>query len=307
VVAAVEETIPLFPRRRLLGSASGGATSIRRGGRADIASSRPYQPGDPLRAIDWNASARLSSARQSDEFIVRERFAEEMPTVVLVADRRPEMALYGAQLPFLSKPAAMRAAARILVASAVAQRALVAYLDHETWEPPRPQADVWSTTPQERVDAYLDGDFSAPEGTVQRSLEFLADVRSSLPLGSFVFVLSDFIALTPLGTWAYAVNHGWDVVPVIIQDPVWEQSFPQIDGVLISLADARRGRARRVRLDADEVAARRAENEARLAALQHGFLRLDLDPVLVSHHDESLVHATLLAWTQTRMTAKRGR
>ena len=304
MVAALEETIPLFPRRRLLGSASGSATSIRRGGRADIASSRPYQPGDPLRAIDWNASARLSSARQSDEFIVRERFAEEMPTVVLVADRRPEMALYGAELPFLSKPAAMRAAARILVASAVAQRALVAYVDHATWEPPRPYADVWSTTPQERVDAYLDGDFSAPEDTVQRSLEFLADVRSSVPLGSFVFVLGDFIAPTPPGVWAYAVNHGWDVVPVIIQDPVWEQSFPQIDGVLISLADTRRGRTRRVRLDADEVTARRAENEGRLAALQRDFLRLDLDPVLVSDDDQSVVHATLLAWTQTRMAAK---
>jgi hypothetical protein len=214
------------------------------------------------------------------------------------------MALYGAELPWLSKPAAMRAATHILAASAIAQRAPVAYLDHETWEPPRAHVDAWSTTPQDRVNAHLDGGFSAPADTVQRSLEFLADVRSSVPLGSFVFVLSDFTAPTPVAAWAYVVNHGWDVVPVIIQDPVWEQSFPQIDGVVVSLADARRGHTRRVRLGADEVAARRAENEGRLAALRRDFLRLDLDPVLVSDDDRSVVHATLLAWTQTRMTAK---
>jgi uncharacterized protein (DUF58 family) len=303
-VTAVAETIPLFPRRRLLGSASGGATSIRRGGRADVASSRPYHPGDPLRAIDWKSSARLSSARNRDEFIVRERFAEEMPTVVLVVDRRPEMALYDDGLPWLSKPAAMRAAARILSASAVAQRALVAYVDDTTWEPPRAQASVWSTTLEQRVDDYLGGEFAAPDDTVQRSLEFLGDVRGSVPLGSFIFVLSDFIAPTPIRAWAHVVDHGWDVVPVIVQDPVWEQSFPQIDGVLVSLADARGGGTRRVRLDADEVAARRAENEARLAALRSGFLRLDLDPVLLSDDTEAAVHGTLLAWTHTRSGGK---
>ncbi|HEU5213138.1 MAG TPA: DUF58 domain-containing protein [Gaiellaceae bacterium] len=303
-MTATAETIPLFPRRRLLGSASGGSTSIRRGGRADVASSRPYHPGDPLRAIDWKSSARLSSARARDEFIVRERFAEELPTVVLVVDRRPEMALYDEELPWLSKPAAMRAAARILAASAVSQRALVAYVDDATWEPPRAQANVWSTTLEERVDAYLDGEFAAPENTVQRSLEFLGDVRGSLPIGTFVFVLSDFTAPTPIRAWAHVVDYGWDVIPVIVQDPVWEQSFPQIDGVLVSLADARGRHTRRVRLDTDEVAARRAENQARLASLRSGFLRLDLDPVLLSDDEEGAVHATLLAWTQTRVTAK---
>jgi uncharacterized protein (DUF58 family) len=304
VVSAVADTIPLFPRRRLLGSASGGATSVRRGGGTDIASSRPYHPGDPLRTIDWKSSARLSSARQSDEFIVRERFADEIPTLVLVVDRRPEMALYDAALPWLSKPLAVRAAARILAASAVAQRASVGYVDHTTWVPPRARSDVWSTAPYERVVAYLGGEFSAPEDTVERSLDFLSDVRSSVPLGSFVFVLSDFAAATPVAAWAHAVDHGWDVVPVIIQDPTWEQSFPQIDGVVITLADAHDGRPRPVRLDADEVAARRADNEARLAELQRDFLRLDLDPVLLSDDDESVVHGTLLEWTQMRMGAR---
>jgi uncharacterized protein (DUF58 family) len=304
VVAETAEAIPLYPRRRLLGSASGGAQSIRRGGRSDIASSRPYRPGDHFRTIDWKSSARLSSARSSDEFIVRERFADEMPTVVIVVDRRPEMALYPKDLPWLEKPAAMRAAARILVASALNQRALVAYLDDETWEPPRAQASVWRAGLQERLEGYLRDSFDAPADTVQRSLEFLATVRTSVPLGSFVFVLSDFLTPTPADCWAHIVDFGWDVVPVIVQDPLWEQSFPQIDGVLISLADARGRRLRRVRLSADEVARRRREHEARLAEVRRDFLRLDLDPVIVSDDDESAVHATLLAWSHERLSAR---
>jgi hypothetical protein len=308
VASAIAEAIPLYPRRRLLGSAYGVATSVRRGGRADIASSRPYRPGDHFRTIDWKSSARLSSARQSDEFVVRERFADEMPTVVIVVDRRPEMALYPSDLPWLEKPAALRAAARVLVASALNQRALVAYLDDTRWEPPNAQASAWSGGLQERLDTFFDdaptGGFDAPQDTVERSLEFLVTQRSSLPIGTFVFVLSDFIAPTPPQAWAHAVDHGWDVVPVIVQDPLWEQSFPQIDGVLLSLDDARGTAPRRVRLGADEVAAQRAENESRLMEIREHFIRLDLDPVVVSVDEEAAVHATLLEWTQARLSSR---
>jgi uncharacterized protein (DUF58 family) len=304
VSPAIAEAIPLYPRRRLLGSAYGVATSVRRGGRADIASSRPYRPGDHFRTIDWKSSARLSSSRQSDEFVVRERFADEMPAVVVVVDRRPEMALYPPDLPWLQKPAALRAAARVLVASALNQRALVAYLDDTRWEPPSAQASAWSGGLQERLDMFFDAGFDAPEDTVERSLDFLVSQRSSLPIGSFVFVLSDFIAPTPPEAWAHAVDHGWDVVPVIIQDPLWEQSFPQIDGVLISLEDARGTGPRRVRLGADEVAAQRAENESRLMEIREHFIRLDLDPIVLSVDDEDAVHATLLEWTQARLSSR---
>jgi uncharacterized protein (DUF58 family) len=304
VDAAIAEAIPLYPRRRLLGSAYGGATSLRRGGRADIASSRPYQPGDHFRTIDWKASARLSSARNSDEFVVRERFADEMPCVVIVVDRRPEMALYPADLPWLEKPAALRAAARVLVASALDQRALIAYLDDKRWEPPSAQVSAWRAGLAERLDTFLAEDFDAPQDTVDTSLDFLSTVQSSVPIGSFVFVLSDFIAPTRPEAWARTVEHGWDVVPVIIQDPVWEQSFPPIDGVMVGFADAAGARTRRVRLSPDEVAARRAENESRLTEIRRQFVRLELDPVVVSVDEPAAVHATLLDWTQARLSSR---
>ncbi len=96
VSGATDLTFPLVPRRRLIGLAFGAVTSVRRGTGSDVASSRPYQPGDDVDTIDWAASARLSSARGTDEFIVRERYAEEAPRVVIVADRRPAMSLYPA-------------------------------------------------------------------------------------------------------------------------------------------------------------------------------------------------------------------
>jgi hypothetical protein len=317
VVATPTDVIPLQPRRRLLGTASGGSTSLRRGGRADVASSRPYRPGDHFRTIDWKASARLSSARQDDEFIVRERFAEEIPAVVIVVDRRPEMALYPSELPWLQKPAAVHAAARVLVASALNQRSLVSYLDFAThpgdtsagtpfWEPPRAQSNVWRAGLRERLDDYLAREFDAPGDNVARALAFLATVRSAIPIGSFVFVLSDFIEPTPAELWGQAVARGWDVVPVIVQDPVWEQSFPQIDGVVMSIADARGGSPRPVRLDAREVEERRRSNSARLELRQRDFVRLGLDPVLISDDADHAVHAALLAWAQARLGAGRG-
>jgi hypothetical protein len=317
VVATTADAIPLYPRRRLLGTASGGPTSLRRGGRADVASSRPYRPGDHFRTIDWKSSARLSSARQSDEFIVRERFAEEMPAVVIVVDRRPEMALYPEDLPWLHKPAAVRAAADVLVASALNQRASVAYLDFAThsgetdagtayWEPPAAQANVWGAGLRDRLDDHLGRPFDAPADNVATALEFLTTIRGALPVGSFVFVLSDFIEPTPAEHWGRAVDRGWDVVPVIIQDRVWEQSFPEIDGVVLSIGDARGSRPRPVRLDAREVAERRRANEARLEELRREFGRLGLDPVVIGDDAPDAVHAALLEWTQARVGAGRG-
>ena len=310
------EAIPLYPRRRLVGTTSGGATSIRRGGRADAASSRPYRPGDHFRAIDWKASARLSSARDGDEFIVRERHAEEMPAVVIVVDRRPGMALYPDELPWLHKPGALRTVARLLIRSAVDHRALVAYLDLAThpgesaagtpfWRSPRAEGNAWLPGLRDGVDEYLAAPFDAPDDNVELALDFLATRRSAVPLGSFVFVLSDFIVPPPGDVWAHVLARGWDVVPVVVPDPVWEQSFPAIDGVLITLADAAGGDPQRVRLGRAQVAERRRANEERLAGLRSDLLRLGLEPVVVGSSDPVDVQATFLDWAQTRLEAGR--
>src|SRR3989337_2103140 len=98
-MSAVEQIFPLVPRRPLLGVSYAAMRSARRGVGSDIAGSRAYRPGDNVDTIDWAASARLSAASGLDEFIVRERFADEAPWVGVLADLRPSMSVESQSLP----------------------------------------------------------------------------------------------------------------------------------------------------------------------------------------------------------------
>ena len=98
---------PLVPRRRVIGLAFGGVRSARRGIGSDVASTREYRPGDDVGWMDWAASAKISAARGADEFIVRERFADEAPRVVVLCDRRPSMSIGSSLLRPLDKPRAI--------------------------------------------------------------------------------------------------------------------------------------------------------------------------------------------------------
>jgi len=296
-------TFPLVPKRRLVGLAFGGMRSVRRGSGSDVAGSRPYRPGDPVDRIDWAASARLSLARGADEFVVREHYAEEAPRVVVFADRRPGMSVYPPEWPWLSKPAAIRACVRTIADSARAARGYVGFLDYgggeRSWQPARSEREVGR---QE-----LDRPFRAPEGSLVRGLAFLGEQRRDLPTGTFLFVLSDFVPAPPREVWLRALEHRWDVVPVIVQDPVWEQSFPDVGGIVIPFADPGDGRVAFVRLTEREAAERRERHERRLADLLAGFRALDLEPVLIGSSDPHDVAAAFLRWAERRAFARGGK
>ncbi|MDX6514910.1 MAG: hypothetical protein QOH73_576 [Gaiellaceae bacterium] len=295
-----EPTFPLISRKRGIGISGGTRTSSHRGSGYEIASSRLYRRGDSMRSIDWAASARLSSARDQDEFVVRDTFAEESPRAVVFADRRPGMALYPAELPWLHKPAAVMAAGRLIVASALAARGLAGYLDladgRPHWIPPRNREDAVRIRERDLRRAA----FTAPSDNLRRGLHHLERARHDLPSGSFVFVLSDFLRCPPEPAWRGALSHGWDVVPVIVQDPRWEQSFPQAAGMALPVHDQESGAALLVRLTRREVAARGQANERRLAELRRLFTSLDLDPVVLSTEDPKPMLGAFLAWAERR-------
>src|SRR5919202_523802 len=181
--------------------------SVRRGTGSDVAGSRTYTPGDDGKAIDWGASARLSSARARDEFVVRELYAEEAPRVVVICDRRPEMRLPPPRLPWLRKPAAQRAALELIRASAIDAHGFVGSLDlgdgagEPFWLPPQSQS-LWEYEEREQEAAS----FSAPRDNVSDALEFLLAHPRSVPAGTFVFVLSDFLVSPPPETWVRALE-----------------------------------------------------------------------------------------------------
>ena len=297
-------TFPLVPRGRIVGLAFGAMCSVRRGTGSDVAGSRTYTPGDDVKAIDWGASARLSSARARDEFVVRELYAEEAPRVVVICDRRPEMRLYPQRLPWLRKPAAQRAALELIRASAIDAHGFVGYLDfgdgagEPFWLPPQTQS-LWEYEEREEETAK----FAAPRDNLSDALEFLLAHPRSVPAGTFVFVLSDFLVSPRVDTWVRALEQRWDLVPVVIQDPVWEQSFPAVERVGLPVASVD-GTVDEVWLRGREVAARRRANDRRWAELMATFAQLDVEPVVVRSDDPRDILRPFLDWAEMRQAAQ---
>jgi uncharacterized protein (DUF58 family) len=290
-------SFPLVQRHRLLGLAFGAMQSGRRGLGSDVAGSRPYHVGDDIDTIDWAASARLSSAVGRDEFVVRERFAEEAPRVVVVRDLSPGMGLFPDDLPWLSKPRAAAAAAELIALSGFAAQGLVGSLDTrcapDSWQRPRGRAALVAAPPPPPA-------FDAPPEGLALALVELMRRSAELPSGSFVFVLSDFLHGPEADAWVPLVGRRLDVVPVVVQDAVWEQSFPDVGGTTVPVADPGTGRIGSLRLTKREAAARREENEARLVATLDGFARLGLDPVLLGTDDPDEVRSIFLTWAFER-------
>jgi uncharacterized protein (DUF58 family) len=299
---------PLVPRWRLTGLPFGEQPSVRRGPGSDVAGSREYVPGDPISSIDWYASARLSSARGREQFIVREHFEDEAPRVVVVSDRRPSMALYDASLPWLSKPAAVAAVVDAIIVSTLVARGEVGYLDetgdseYPYWLPPRAGRGRWVI-----ADRVREAGWDAPADTLEREFAHLHRARAALPPGSFVFVVSDFLGELPAAALLRATALRWDVVPVVVQDPVWEQSFPELPAVVVPFADPATGRVLDTRLRRGEARERRLAHEGRLHELREDLVRMGLEPVVIGTSDPVQIDRELLAWADRRRRAGRRR
>lgn len=299
---------PLIASRRSRSLEIAGRTSRRRGSGDEIAGSRPYRRGDPIRQVDWPASARLSTAHGRDEFVVRDHFAEDAVRVVVVVDRAPSMSLYPDSLPWLHKPAAVREAVGMIVASAVTAAGLIGFADVGAEEArlDRPRRDPAARRAMEgRLrTAVADG----PADSLDRAFGLLLRHGAyAVPPGTFVFVLSDFLPAPEHGTLRSALAAGWDVVPVVLQDPRWERSFPDVSGVTVPLSDPVDRTLALVRLSRGEARERRHANESRVAALERTLSSLGLDAVTLTTHDRRAIHSAFLGWADRRSDPTRGR
>jgi uncharacterized protein (DUF58 family) len=301
---ASARAFPLVPRRRFAGVAFGDRRSPRRGIGDEVAGTRPYRPGDRVARIDWAASSRLSAARGTDEFVVREYFAEEAPRVAIVCDRASSLSVYGEPFPWLDKGAAVDAAVALIARSAVAARGELAYVDHDGEQP------FW-LEPRRRLGALdrhgLESAFCAPRDALLRSLDVLARHAALFRAGSFVFVVSDFLGDIPSRRWLRLRTFGWDVTPVIVQDPIWEQSFPPLGGLVLPLVEPVGGDIVEVLLSQREARDRADANERRLAGLLALFRRLGFDPIVLGTSDEERVGAAFHTWAERRKRLRRKR
>jgi uncharacterized protein (DUF58 family) len=293
-------TFPLIPRRRVIGLAFGGVRSVRRGTGSDVAGSRRYIPGDDMAWIAWAASARLSAAHDSDEFIVHELFADESPRVVVVADRRPSMGIGASVLRTLDKPRALLAIIDLIGMSARAARSLTGYVDHAEgevyWRPPR--------TDRLAEPGTFERPFRAPNDAVTLGLEHLGRHKRDLPTQAFVFVISDFLVAPEPAVWQEAIGHRWELVPVVVQDPVWERTFPDVGAITVPYADPKTGGVVPIYLTHTEAERLRVEHEERSASLTRFFRSLGIEPVEVCSHHVGDVLAAFLRWADLRVMAR---
>jgi hypothetical protein len=210
------------------------------------------------------------------------------------------MSLFPRPLPWLDKPAAAVQAVGLVTEATLAARGFLGYLDHgddeETWVAPR--------THRELPEPATGGSFSAPEDSIPRAFDFLARLHPPLPAGTFLFVLSDFLAPPSEDEWVAALERRWDIVPVVIQDPVWERSFPPVGGVVLPFYDQTSRKFVSVRLTDREAARRREENEAAAEELTVSLRALDLGPVIVTTTDRGEIFQSFLEWADERIVSR---
>jgi uncharacterized protein (DUF58 family) len=296
-------TFPLVPRHRFVGVSFGRRRSARRGQGDEVVGSRPYRPGDHVAWIDWAASARLSAARGTDEFVVREYLAQEAPRVAILVDRRPSLGLFGRGTPWLDKAAAVLSATEAIAASALEALGEVAYVDHAMpdgrafWLPP-----AGRRRPVDIRARLTEVPHAGPPRALQLGLQTLLRRGHVLPPGSFVFVLSDYLAPLRPVEWVRLRALRWDVVPVVVQDPTWEQSFPDVAGVVVPFADPATGAVAPTRFTRRGVRALAFEHERRLASILKTFRGLGFDPVVAGDED---AYAPLAAWAARRRALRR--
>jgi hypothetical protein len=193
-----------------------------------------------------------------------------------------------------------------IAVSALAARGEVGYLDHGDgadrpfWLPPRSRGRRWELA--ERTAA---AGFDAPEDGVERALEHLARNRADLPSGTFLFVVSDFLAAPPLEAWLRPVALRWDVVPVLVQDPVWEQSFPPLASVTVTFAEPGDELPVDVRLSEADARERRHAHEERLRRTVGDLRSLGLEPLVLGTSDPRAIDREFLAWAELRRQSRR--
>lgn len=188
----------------------GSYTSPARGAGFDFDQHRPYQPGDDVRRIDWNVTARLNAP------FLRQTHAERELNVVIAVDLSRSMDVGSARH---SKKEALTSITASLLFSAAADQINTGFLAFSDivnlWSPPRRGPG--------RAWRILEGVWALEPGSPRTALlPALRHLSANLKTMSVVFLISDFIT-DEKGLFAspemrlLASRH--DVIAVVLEDP----------------------------------------------------------------------------------------
>ena len=278
--------IELSSRRAVEDTLSGQYHSVFKGRGMDFAEVRAYAPGDEVRSIDWNVSARTGHLHVK-------RFVEERELTVMVLCDLSASADFGSGVRTKAEVAAEIAA--LIAFSAVANGdrvGLALFTDEvEKFVPPR----KGRRHALRLISEILQFRPRSPRTDLGAALELL---RRAMRRRTVAFVLSDFLddeARFERPLRIAARKH--DVVPIRIEDRL-ERQLPAAG--LALLEDPETGATVRVDLS-DRRVRQRLEAEAGLSDLRLSrlFARLELDHAAVRADDADYV-GPLLAFFQAR-------
>jgi uncharacterized protein (DUF58 family) len=282
--------IEIATRRAVEDTLAGQYHSVFKGRGMAFSEVRPYAPGDEIRTIDWNVSARTGQLHVK-------RFVEERELTVMVLCDLSASTDFGSRQRTKAEVAAEIAALLALSAVSNGDRVgLVLFTDRvERFVPPRK-----GRRHALRIVSEILHHRPASRGTsVGAALEFL---RRALRRRAVAFLLSDFLegdtpGAPPFERALRIAARKHDLVPIRISDAL--EATPPAGG-LAWVEDPETGAALRVdladrRARARLAAALREEDEA----LQRLFARLDLDHAVVRADDPD--HVTpLVAFFRAR-------
>ena len=229
--------IEITTRRAVQDTLAGGYHSVFKGRGMAFSEVRPYQPGDEIRAIDWNVTARMG-----EPFI--KVFSEERELTALIAVDRSASQDAGFSAKAKSEVSAEIAALLVFSALENGDRAgLLLFTDRiERYVPPR-RGKKHGLRLITEVLAFR------PQGRGTDLAAALGHLTMAQRRKAVVFVVSDFLAEGYENALAVMARRH-DVVPVVVTDPV-EETLPELGGlwpvtdaesgetVLLDFADAR--------------------------------------------------------------------
>jgi uncharacterized protein (DUF58 family) len=264
--------IEVYTGKKIRNQRVGAYQSPMRGPGFDFDEHQPYRPGDDVRRIDWNVTARM------DAPYVRHTHAERELNVMIAMDVSKSMEIGSAKY---SKKEALTFITGSLVFSALSDQintGFVAFADRVlvSSPPQRTRAAAW-TMLQKCWDA------SAAAGASARTqmVPVIAHLLKTLKRMSVVFLVSDFMTdddvLRSKELAILAARH--DVIAVVPEDPS-ELALPPGSGYL-QVRDVETGR--RVAIGLTERARRHYAEDVRQRrdALTRAFYRVPVDHVFV--------------------------
>src|SRR5260221_7721547 len=209
--------IEITTRRAVQDTLAGGYHSLFKGRGMAFSEVRPYQPGDEIRAIDWNVTARMG-----EPFI--KVFSEERELTALIAVDRSASQDAGFAPQAKAEVSAEIAALLVFSALENGDRAgLLLFTDRiERYVPPR-RGKKHGLRLITEVLAFR------PQGRGTDISEALGHLSTAQRRKAVVFVVSDFLAQGYENALA-VLSRRHDVVPVVVSDPV-EEKLPELRGV----------------------------------------------------------------------------